>query len=183
MWLAQDDLLAVVIVVNAVALLAGKYSIYKDHFKSSVVMTMVMLIEQVVFIGIAFLIPEETTSTALLSSVFGSYVSAALWDSRSFNIESLSWKRKLSNQAFYVIVTVSCVLLFSGSLGKVRVLPVWTLLSQLIAGIFFSEIVYSVCKRNQLLSPAWRGVRLESRYASHLSSTITTPTSDRVIRI
>ena len=183
--LEEDDWLVALIAVNIVAILAGKYSIYKDHFKSLFVMTLVLVIEQAVFLGIAFTLTKETPeSIHLLSSVIvGSYVSAALWDSRSFNIDSLSWRRKLVNQSFYIIVTLSCVVVFSGSLGKVLVFPTSSILSQLIAGIFISEFTYSLSRRNKLLSPAWHGVRLESRYDSHLSSTITTPTSDRIIRI
>ena len=170
--------------VNICALLAGKYSIYRKHFNSYAVMAAVIAFEQAAFIGLSYMVTDVVeTDMWLASSIVGSYVSAALWDSRSFNIESLSLRKKLLYQPFYVIVTVSILLLVSGSIGGISELKVYPILLQVIVGVLTAEITYSVCKRNKLLSPAWRGMRLESRYDSRLSSTLTTPTSDRVIRI
>ena len=174
----------VLILVNIFALLAGKYSIYGKHFNSKSVMAVVIAAEQAAFFGIAYaVLGKAVIEACLMTSVIGSYVSTALWDSRSFNIESLSWRKKLVHQAFYVIVTVSILLVVSGSVGDANIMTIEGLITQIVIGVLFAEITYSVCKRKKLLSPAWRGVRLESRYDSRLSSTLTTPTSDRIIRI
>ena len=178
----RDEGLLLLCLINIFSLLVGKYSIYRNHFSSRWVLGLVVVVEQATFIGLGF-VSEATIGECLLASVVGSYVSAALWDSRSFNIESMSWRKKLIQQAFYAIVTCSILLVVSGTVGDIASMTFWAIALQLVVGVLFAEITYSVCKRNKLLSPAWRGVRLESRYDSRLSSTLTTPTSDRVIRI
>ena len=186
MWLVVDDewVALGLCLVNVCALLVGKYSIYSKHFNSKFVLVVVMGIEMVVFIGLSSVFTHaDTIVSTVAPAIVGSYVSAALWDARSFNIESLSWRKKLTHQAFYVVITVSILLALSGSVMRLPRLNVLNVLGQVIAGVLVAEITYSVCKRKKLLSPAWRGMRLESRYDSRLSSTLTTPTSDRVIRI
>ena len=177
-----NDVFAVVLIVNACAVLAGKFSIYRKHFKSTLMLLVVMILEQASFLGLCSL-KEMRAIDTVFAALIASYVSAALWDSRSFNIESLSWRHKLYSQAFYVIVSLSTIVMLSGSVEFELRVPVWIICAGLALGVLMAEITYSVCKRKKLLMPAWQGTRSESRYGSQMSSTITTPTSDRIIRI
>ena len=174
--------LAVCIIMLLVGL-AGFITVLSDLLVHKWVITAVICLNIVMFLGTGVLTTSSIDVPFFISS--GVYVSTVLWDSRNFIIDSFKWRNHLMRKSFYFAFPLLVILISGNALGYRPTCNWWLMAGQIVSSIILSELSYSVCKRRKYLNSAWRtaGNPALQRYDSRFSSTLTTPTSDRSIRI
>jgi hypothetical protein len=163
----------------------GFIAVLSDLLIHKAVRAAVMFVHLLVSAGLAFLSNSSMGCDEVLYLVVGVFVSSVIWDSRNFIIDSFKWHKHLMIKSFYIGFPVYIILTASRTLGHTPDINLVLILIQVVSSVILSEVGYSVCRRRKYLFSAWRaggGASIRS-YESQFSSTLTTPTSDRTIRI